>query len=111
MMDRSSELALGVGYQVKNVGQPEHYQQQRSQLQPIQQQADRFKAHFPLSQIAGALDRASPACSGRLAICDQIGLLRLLIKCSSIYRPADVRKMSFVSSPYALSFSRRPSRN
>jgi hypothetical protein len=47
-MDCSSQLALGVGNQVKGVVKTEQDSQQNAQLHPVQQQISRLKTHFPL---------------------------------------------------------------
>ena len=46
MMDCSSKLALRTGDQLKSVAKAEQDRQQRAHLQPVQQQANRFKAHL-----------------------------------------------------------------
>ena len=45
MMDCSSKLPLRTGDQLKSVAKTEQDRQQRSHLQPVQQQANDFKAH------------------------------------------------------------------
>src|SRR5712664_2662953 len=46
MMDCSSKLVLRTGDQLKSVAKAEQDSQQRPHLQPVQHQANRFKAHL-----------------------------------------------------------------
>jgi len=46
MMDCSPKLALRIRDQLISAGEAEKDRQQRPHLQPVQQQANRFKAHF-----------------------------------------------------------------
>jgi len=68
VMDGSPQLALGSGYQVKGAGKAGQDRKQRSQFQPIQQQTNRFKAHFQPLGNWGVPGRASLAWIGRAVI-------------------------------------------
>jgi len=59
VMDSSPQLALGTGYQVKGASKAGQDRKQRPQFQPIQQQTNRFKAHFPPLSDWGTPGRAS----------------------------------------------------
>ena len=48
MMDRSSQLALCIGDQIKSVTKAEQDCQQHPHLHPVQQQANRFETHLSL---------------------------------------------------------------
>lgn len=62
VMDGSPQLAVGTGYQVKGASKASQDRKQRPQFRRIQQQTNRFKAHFPHSAI-GVL-RAEPLLLG-----------------------------------------------
>src|SRR5262249_13202309 len=49
MMDCAPQLALRAGDQLKSAAQADQDRHQRPQLQPVQQQANGFKAHFSSS--------------------------------------------------------------
>ena len=64
MMDCSSQLALGIGDQVKGVMKTEQDSQQHTQLHPVQQQADRLKTDLPLLVLEAKPPSSRPARDG-----------------------------------------------
>jgi alkanesulfonate monooxygenase SsuD/methylene tetrahydromethanopterin reductase-like flavin-dependent oxidoreductase (luciferase family) len=53
IIDGSSQLALGIGDQIKGARKPEQDRQQRPHLHPVQQQANRFKTHLIPPWLSG----------------------------------------------------------